>query len=229
MSSLSVSSSAAFQRATQIAESSSDKTTLIPSDDDLMALIRQKDNEAFGRLFDRYYITVRSVARKVLKNREDVADIVQEAFMDVYENAHKFDRAKGSLKTWISYLAYYRSLKRLRLLKRPDWNTNESEKIMDVLDAHSTPERVTRSLDFRKSLDTVLASLKERQRQTMILYFFEGKELSAIAEHFGESWGNIRHDLYRGLAILRAELVQKQLLEGYMEFDQSKPKDKVTP
>jgi RNA polymerase sigma-70 factor (ECF subfamily) len=216
-----------FPKSGLVSQSSNEKPILIPSDDELMTLVRNRDQDAFGQLFDRYYITVRSVARKVLRNREDVADIVQEAFMDVYENASTFDPAKGSLKTWISYLTYHRSLRRLRLLKRQDWNASDSEDVSNVLDARTMPEHFIRSLDFRKSLETVLASLSEKQRRTMMLYFFEGWELPAIAADLEESWGNIRHLLYRGLAKLRAELVQNELLEGYVEFKQDKSSDKV--
>jgi len=61
----------------------------------------------------------------------------------------------------------------------------------------------------------------------MVLYFFEGQELSAIALELGESLGNTRHGLYRGLAKLRKELVQKGLLQGYIEFEDSQKEDEV--
>ena len=80
------------------------------------------------------------------------------------------------------------------------------------------PEQWIRSLDFRKSLDKALTIVKEKQRGTLELYFFEGKDISAIAKELDESTGNVRHHLYRGLAKVRAELVQNGLLRGYIEF-----------
>jgi DNA-directed RNA polymerase specialized sigma24 family protein len=61
----------------------------------------------------------------------------------------------------------------------------------------------------------------------MNLHFFEGQELSVIAEKTGETLGNTRHHLYRGLQKLRNELVQKRLLAGYIEFEASNEKGKV--
>src|SRR5260370_39896217 len=113
-----------LQNSSFVAESVPQKTTPSPSDNDLIDAIKNKakDSEkseiAFGQLFYRYYVAVRSVARKILRNPEDVADVIQEAFMDVYQGARSFDPARGSLKTWVSYLAYHRSVKKSRLPKK---------------------------------------------------------------------------------------------------------------
>src|SRR5258708_37551272 len=79
-----------------VAESVAQETTVGPSDNDLIHAIQNKtkDSEkteiAFRQLFDRYYVAVRSVVRKILRNPEDVADVIQEAFMDVYQGARSF-------------------------------------------------------------------------------------------------------------------------------------------
>src|SRR5260370_37880656 len=104
---------ASLKNSPLIAGAAPQKTTAGPSDNDLIVLVRTGSEEDFGQLFDRYYVAVRSVARKILRNSEDVADVVQEACLDVYQGARSFDPAKGTLKTWISYLAYHRSLKRV--------------------------------------------------------------------------------------------------------------------
>lgn len=223
--SLSVPLRTSLKTSSDVAQSSAKKPALTPPDNDLMVLVQNGDHEAFGQLFDRYYVTVRSVARKFLKNPEDVADIIQEAFLDLYENARSFDPSRGTLKTWISYLTYHRSLKRLQLLKRPDWQSGDSDEALSILDSSVTPDGWIRSLDFRKAVDAVLGSLNERQRQTMELYFFKGLELSVIATQIDETMGNTRHHLYRGLARLRSELVQNRLVEGYLEFASGRKKE----
>src|SRR6266481_4511852 len=215
------------------AESLPQKTTPFPSDNDLIDAIQNKaiDSEkaeiAFGQLFDRYYVAVRSVARKILRNPEDVADVIQEAFMDVYQGARSFDPARGSLKTWISYLAYHRSVKRVRRLKKREWQSGDPDEALSVLDSEATPDGWIRSLDFGKSLDCVLATLNEKQRRTMVLHFFDGLEVDAIATLLGETLGNTRNHLYRGLARLRSELMKSDLLAGYIEFNKDQDKDKV--
>jgi RNA polymerase sigma-70 factor, ECF subfamily len=188
------------------------------TDEQLIQGLKAGRNEAMTYLFDRYYVIVRSIARKVLRNPEDVADVVQEAFLDVYQNARSFDPSKGALKGWLSCLAYHRCLRKLRSVKSKEWQSGDGEALSSVLDTHIKPEHWIRSLDFRKCLEKALTSVNEKQRRTMVLYFYEGKELAAIAKEIGESFGNARHHLYRGLAKVRSELVQNRLLEGYTEF-----------
>lgn len=60
---------------------SPEKPCFIPSENDVMTLVQRGDEEAFGQVFDRYYIAVRSIARKLLRDPEDVADVVQGIFL----------------------------------------------------------------------------------------------------------------------------------------------------
>jgi len=192
-----------------------------PSDGELMAAIQRGDQQAFEQLFDRYHGLVRGLARRVLKSPEDVADVVQDAFLDVYHRCRSFDPSKGTVRTWICCVAHYRSLKRLRHLRSRDWQSGAPEEGLGLIDLEVNQNHWIRSIDFRKCLDKVLASLNEKQRQTMVLHFFEGRELAVIAVDIGESLANTRHHLYRGLAKLRTELVRNRLLAGYTEFDGS--------
>src|SRR6267378_3844505 len=201
---------ASLKNSSLVAESVPQKTASFPFDNDLIDLVQNKEKDpekaeiAFGQLFDRYYVAVRSVARKILRNPEDVADVIQEAFMDVYQGARSFDPAKGSLKTWISYLAYHRSVKKSRLLKRREWQSGGAEDEASLVpDSQVTPEGWIRSLDLGRSLNIVVATLNEKQRRTMELHFFDGLEVQAIAALLDETIGNTYNHLYRGLANLR--------------------------
>lgn len=216
-----------------IAESVAQKTTACPSDNDLIYAIQNKAKDpkkaeiAFGQLFDRYYIAVRSVSRKILRNPEDVADVIQEAFMDIYQGARSFDAARGSLKTWISYLAYHRSVKKARLLKKREWQSGDVDEAPLVPDPKVTPESWIRSLDLGRSLDIVVATLNEKQRRTMELHFFDGLDVQAIANLLDETIGNTYNHLYRGLANLRGQLMKNHLLAGYIEFEGYRNTEKV--
>jgi RNA polymerase sigma-70 factor, ECF subfamily len=231
--SFSVGIGTSLQNSSLVSEPLTENAPTSPSDNDLIALVKKGREEseisekAFGQLFDRYYVAVRSVARKILRDPEDVADIIQETFMDVYQGARSFDPAKGTLKTWISYLAYHRSVKRIRLLKKREWQSGNPDEASSVLDSELTPDGWIRSLDFGRSLDFALATLNEKQSRTLVLYFFNGVELDAIAAELGETLGNTRNHLYRGLAKLHSKLMQSRLLVGYMEFEQAQNKDKV--
>ncbi|HEY6128164.1 MAG TPA: sigma-70 family RNA polymerase sigma factor [Candidatus Acidoferrum sp.] len=204
-----------------------EEPALVPSNETLIALVQTGDHKAFEELFDRFYVTVRGIARGVLRSSDEVADVVQEAFLDIFQNARSFDPSRGRAKTWICCLAYHRSLKRLRVLKSKEWQSAQEVDVTNSLEADFRPEHLIHSLDFRRCLETVLGSLNEKQRRTMQLHFFEGLELSVVAERTGETLGNTRHHLYRGLQKLRRELVQNRLLAGYIEFEPGNGKGKV--
>lgn len=203
---------------TNLRVSFSDEDLSRLTDEQLIHCLKAGRNEAMTHLFDRYYVIVRSIARKLLRNPEDVADVVQEAFLDLYQNARSFDPSKGALKGWLSCLTYHRCLRKLRALKRRELLSGNGEWAFSILDDSVKPEQWIRSLDFRNCLDKALTLVNEKQRKTMILYFYEGKELGTIAKEIGESFGNARHHLYRGLAKVRSELVQSRLLAAYTEF-----------
>jgi len=209
------------------AKAASEEPTPVPSDEDLMALVQKGDHEAFGELFQRFYVTVRGIARGLLRNSDDVAEVVQEAFLDVFKNAYSFDRSRGATKTWICCLAYHRSLKRLRALKAREWQAVDAEGAAANVEGDFRPDQLIHSLDFRKCLEKVLGTLTEKQRRTMELHFFEGQDLSAVAEEIGQTLGNTRHHLYRGLQKLRNELVQNRLLAGYIEFEAANSREKA--
>src|SRR5215470_943133 len=118
--SLSLTPGYALRRLREACETPAEKPALVPSDEELMELVQKGNHEAFGQVLGRYYIVVRSVARKMLRNPEDAADVVQESLLDIYQNARSFSPSRGTLKAWISCLTYHRALKRLLLLKKRD-------------------------------------------------------------------------------------------------------------
>src|SRR5260370_28863133 len=153
----------------------SEEPTVVPSDEYLMALVQKGDDEAFGELFERFYVTVRGIARGVLRNSDDAAEVVQEAFLDVFKNAYSFDRSRGATKTWICCLAYHRSLKRLRALKAREWQAVDAEGAAANVEGDFRPDQLIHSLDFRNCLEKVLGTLSEKHRRSVGLQLFGGQ------------------------------------------------------
>ena len=87
------------------------------SDEELMEGLCAGTPEALSTLFDRYYRLAFSIALKILHDRGEAEDMMQEVFFEIYRAPEKFDPARGSVKTWILQYAYHRSLTRRRYLK----------------------------------------------------------------------------------------------------------------
>jgi RNA polymerase sigma-70 factor, ECF subfamily len=194
----------------------------IVSDEQLLRLVAEQCGDAFTQLFDRHYALVRAIARRVLQNPADAADAIQETFMDMLQNAETFNPSRGAFKSWLSSLTYHRCFKILRALRNRECESVDPDLLSSALGSDHLPDRLIRSVDFRKGLAVVLERLNEGERKTLELHFFEGLKTKEIASRLGESIGNIYHYFYRGLSKLRSELVKNDLLDGYTEYTKHK-------
>src|SRR5215510_11507787 len=84
------------------------------ADEDLMQLVRRGDAEAFAVVYDRHATAAFSLAYRMTGTRNAAEDVVQEAFLSLWRSGARYDRARGSVRTWILGLAYNRALVSLR-------------------------------------------------------------------------------------------------------------------
>src|SRR5258708_28711694 len=87
------------------------------SDDVLAQHVGNGFEECFALLFHRYFRQVFVLAFKILRERSEAEDLLQEVFLAIFLQRERFDAAKGSVKTWILQFAYFRSLLRRRYLR----------------------------------------------------------------------------------------------------------------
>ncbi len=179
------------------------------SDLELIQLLKRDVNEAAAVLYTRYRRLVWSISLKILRDRAEAEDIVQDVFLEVWRRARIFDPSRGSAKMWILQYAYSRSLNRRKYLAlrhlngfglNGDWNGHGSHfkgsSNGNGFEAFTFEERhgmVVRALEF----------LSPKQRQAIKLIYFEGLLLKEVADQMGETIGNVRHFYYRGIKKLR--------------------------
>ena len=199
---------------------------LVPSDNALISAVQKCEHAAFGQLFDRDNGIVRAVVRRIVRDPADVEDVVQDAFLTVYQKSRTFDPVKGTLYTWVCFIARYKAIRYWHRQRSRDWQAANVDEETGVRELEHSWRDPARHVDFERCLETALASLSEAQRQTMILYFYEGLTLSEVAAQLGESLPNARHHLYRGIDRLRRELDRRRLLAGYAEYDTCRSNDR---
>jgi RNA polymerase sigma-70 factor, ECF subfamily len=180
------------------------------SDEALMSRIQQGDQESLAGLFRRYSRTVRGVALRILRDPSEAEDLVQEVFLFIHRKCNIFDPSKCSARSWIVQVTYHRAIDRRRYLQSRHFYThvdlNGEEDICD-------PNRETEEINTfgsestaKATIEGLLESLSEDQRNTLTLHFYEGYAFDEIALKLGQSWGNIRNHYYRGLDKLRKQL-----------------------
>jgi RNA polymerase sigma-70 factor (ECF subfamily) len=176
-------------------------------DEVLIVKIETGDKEALSVLFRRYANLARNIGRRILRNKPEADDLVQEVFLYIHRKSALFDCSKGSARSWIVQIAYTQALIRRRLLKSHGFYTSaitdkcsENSHCGDK-DAYydSSVEEFFGRNGWKQAWD----SLNEFQRSTLQLHFYEGCTFTEIADKLGQSYVNIRHHYYRGLEKLR--------------------------
>ena len=183
-----------------------------PSDEELMAWMQGKDSRGLDLLYNRYSKLVFAIAFRVLNDKSEAEEVVQEAFFSLYQKALLFDPAKGSAKSWIVQVAFSRARdRRAHLLRRGFYSGTDIDALDDTLREQGDIEReVGVRIDFAHLL-SAFEDLTEMQRKTIELFYFQGLELREISLRLNEPFGNVRHHLYRGLERLRKSPAVKRL------------------
>jgi RNA polymerase sigma-70 factor, ECF subfamily len=183
-----------------------------PSDEVLLKSVQEGDKEAIGYLFRRYARALHGIGRRVLGDRAEAEDLVQEVFVYVYRKHSLYDSSKGTARSWIFQIAYTQALLRRRKLKSIGLY---SSAIADDLGGSERRSDLPANYDMsveglfgRNGWKKIVEDLTEDQRETLRLHFFEGYTFSEIAERLGQTYTNIRNHHYRGLEKLRKHLVK---------------------
>jgi len=185
------------------------------SDESLLTQILAGDRSALALLFRRYAQVVRNIGRRVLRDKAEADDLVQEVFLYIHRKSAVFDSSKGSARSWIFQVAYTQALMRRRQLKSqgfymsgiPDKQVECQRRGAEGADYDHTVE----GLFGRTGWQKVMENLTEDQQATLRLHFFEGYTFAEIAEKLGQSYANVRNHHYRGLEKLRTYVAEDKL------------------
>lgn len=178
----------------------------------LLARMRAGDQSALSGLFDRYSRTVLGIAHRVLRDRGEAEELVQDLFLYIYQNAARHEPARGSVKAWLVHLTYYRALnRRLFLTRRRFYDGTDLEVVENNIVGDGDPEGELLSKEEREGFHRILAELPTRQRMTLELFFIEGLTLREISQRIDEPLSNVRHHYYRGLCKLRDSSIALKL------------------
>jgi len=189
-----------------------------PSDEELMAWMQARDSKGLDLLYGRYSKLVFGIALRILSDKSEAEEVVQEVFFSVYHKAPLFDAAKGSAKGWLVQNAFSRARdRRAYLLRRGFYSGTDIESLDDTLAGKDDIEReVGVRIDFSHLL-AAFQDLTQIQRRTLELFYFQDLELREISERLKEPFGNVRHHFYRGLERLRKSPAVKRLRESNHE------------
>ena len=177
-----------------------------------VARIRAGDLDAFETLVRRHEATVYRVAFRMLGNRDDAADTVQDTFLRAYRAVSRF-RGDAAFRTWLVGIAI--NVCRTRLTSAPARMARRSESLDEeredaprpaLPDRRPSPEDAALGAELRAAVAAALRRLPAEHREVLVLREVEGLEYGELASVLRCRLGTVKSRLARARAALRAAL-----------------------
>lgn len=177
------------------------------SDD--LAIVRRMvagDPDALAELYDRFAPLVLAVARRILGGAGEAEEVLQEAFLQAWNQAERYDPGRSSVSTWLLLIARTRALDRLRSRGARERMAQAAAAEPPAADTSSGGDDSVLHRERRRRVRQALAELPEEQRRVLELAFYEGLSQSEIATRTGTPLGTVKTRALLGMKKLRQAL-----------------------
>ena len=173
--------------------------------DSLLALVATGDQRAFASLYDLMAARVLGLTRRVLRDQAQSEEVAQEIFLEIWQNATKFDSGKGSATTWIMTMTHRRAVDRVRAAQA----SRDRDTRIGIRDYAPDYDNVSESVEVtmeHERVEKAMARLTDLQRQAVTLAYYGGFSHTEVAEMLHIPVGTIKTRLRDGMIRLRDEL-----------------------
>lgn len=176
------------------------------SEEELVLLLQQKDQQAFSYLYDNYAAALNGVIHRMVEDQALAEDILQEAFVKIWNNFASYDPSKGRLFTWMLNITRNLTIDMLRSkgYKKQAKISADENSVSNFTDDSRMAERFD-ALGMRKQL----AHLKPEQRSIIDLAYFHGYTQEEIAKAMGIPLGTVKTRMRTAIIELRKMLEQR--------------------
>jgi RNA polymerase sigma-70 factor (ECF subfamily) len=168
-----------------------------------MERLARRDQQALEAIYDRYSRAAYSLLLRITRDPAAAEELLQEAFLRLWRNAHSYDVSRGSLGTWLLTVARNMAFDHLRSKGE---RQRQREDLVDALPAQAVAPRSEEWLDLRRKAEHVrqlIGELPSTQRQALELAYFEGMTQSEIAQAMNEPLGTVKTWVRTALQQLR--------------------------
>jgi RNA polymerase sigma-70 factor (ECF subfamily) len=183
-----------------------------PTDLELMRSIQDQDPDALSQLYDRYNGILKALILRVIHNEAEADDLLQEIFMEIWNQARNFSAQKGKPLGWMVTLARRRAIDGLRkkqaYARAEQRLQSETEQQPDAWVHNATEEEIALS-DTRTLIRKVISGLPPAQQLAIDLAFFRGMSQREIAAKTNTPLGTVK---------TRLELGLKKIYDGLKEL-----------
>ena len=190
-------------------------SAVLPNDDRLadqavLGRVSRGDQSALAELYDRHARLVFSLALRILGDRADAEDVVQEVFTQVWGQAARYDPARGAVAAWMLMLARSRAIDRLRARKSRPEAAGDTRMVENMPDGAAPQDLQLLSTEQVTRLKSALNELPAAQREALELSYYEGLSHAEIAERLAEPLGTVKTRIRQAVIRLRESLVNRE-------------------
>lgn len=176
--------------------------------DELIPLIRERDQKAFSYLYDNYSQALFGVVNAILQDTEESEDVIQQAFLKIWNNFASYDAAKGRLYTWMLNIA-----RNLAIDSKRSKHQKIKSKIQSADNAVYAPGALSVEDTTHDSigLKGIINNLKDDQKTVIELAYFEGYTQEEISRKLDMPLGTVKTKVRQAILTLR-DLTKKEFL-----------------
>ncbi len=170
------------------------------NEDELVMLLQKRDQDAFSYLYDNYAPALNGVIFRLVEDKSLSEDILQEAFLKIWNNFSSYDNSKGRLFTWMMNLTRNLTIDTLRSkgYKKQTKISGDENSVNNLQDTSSGIEKFD-TLGIRKQLE----NLKPDQRLVIDLAYFKGLTQDEISKEIGIPLGTVKTRMRTAILELR--------------------------
>lgn len=182
------------------------------ADEDLMQLVAGGDARAFEVIYDRHATAAFSLAYRICGVHAAAEEAAQEAFLAVWRSGARYDRSRGSVRTWLLGVVHNRAIDMLRRTTVHERRRSTDEQAAERLEAPERTEVEVARREEARSMRNVIDGLPGDQRRVIELAYFGGFTHEQIAAMLDVPLGTVKGRMRLALQKMRANIVPSEVV-----------------
>jgi RNA polymerase sigma-70 factor, ECF subfamily len=176
------------------------------ADEELMTLVEQGRADAFETVYDRHSAAAFSLAYRICGTRGAAEDATQEAFFSIWRGGGRYQRERGSVRTWILGIVHHRSIDSLRRNLVHDRRRASDEGLEERFEGRELTDVEAARRDEARKVRDALEELPAEQSKVIELAYFGGFTHTEIAELLDTPIGTVKGRMRLGLEKMRTRM-----------------------
>ncbi len=169
------------------------------SEQELVALLKEQNNDAFNYLYDHYSGALFTIINQIVPDKDTASDVLQEVFVNVWRKIGTYDETKGRLFTWMLNIARNAAIDKVR-----SKGYRDNQKTQPIVEGENAGMSMSSNPVVNDvGLKKVLTTLNEEYRKLIDLSYFQGFTHEEIAKMLGIPLGTVKTRIRTAISQLR--------------------------